>query len=147
MNRETSPQRSPLVLVVDDYLEAREICAEYLGFHGYRVVTAEDGLQALERAFEVLPDVILMDLSLPIMDGWEATRRLKADERTARIPVVALTGHALAGMSEGARKAGCDAFVTRPCLPEDLVKEIRKVLSQPPHGNGIKTASQSKTIR
>jgi len=70
-----------------------------------------------------------MDLSLPVMDGWEATRRLKSDERTASIPVVALTGHALAGISEGAKRAGCDAFVTKPCLPEDLVKEIRKVLS------------------
>jgi CheY-like chemotaxis protein len=71
-----------------------------------------------------------MDLSLPVMDGWEATRRLKADRRTAGIPVVALTGHALAGISEGARRAGCDAFITKPCLPEDLVKEIRKVLDQ-----------------
>jgi CheY-like chemotaxis protein len=62
------------------------------------------------------------------MDGWEATRRLKADRRTSTIPVVALTGHALAGISEGARQAGCDAFVTKPCLPEDLVKEIRRVL-------------------
>jgi two-component system, cell cycle response regulator DivK len=65
------------------------------------------------------------------MDGWEATRRLKADLRTAGIPVVALTGHALAGISEGARKAGCDAFVTKPCLPEDLVKEIRRILGSP----------------
>jgi two-component system cell cycle response regulator DivK len=71
-----------------------------------------------------------MDLSLPVMDGWEATRRLKAEPRTAHIPVVALTGHALAGISDGAKKAGCDAFVTKPCLPEDLVKEIRKVLDQ-----------------
>ncbi len=62
------------------------------------------------------------------MDGWEATRRLKEDSRTAKIPVVALTGHALAGMSEGAKRAGCDAFVTKPCLPEDLVKEIHHVL-------------------
>ncbi len=76
----------------------------------------------------LLPDIVVMDLSLPVMDGWEATRRLKADERTAAIPVVALTGHALAGISEGAKKAGCDAFVTKPCLPEDLVKEIRKIL-------------------
>jgi CheY-like chemotaxis protein len=66
------------------------------------------------------------------MDGWEATRRLKADQRTALIPVVALTGHALAGISEGAKKAGCDAFVTKPCLPEDLVREIRKILDGPP---------------
>ena len=61
-----------------------------------------------------------MDLSLPVMDGWEATRRLKADKATAGIPIVALTGHALAGILEGAKNAGCDAFVTKPCLPEDL---------------------------
>jgi CheY-like chemotaxis protein len=69
-----------------------------------------------------------MDLSLPGMDGWEATRQLKADERTRRIPVVALTGHALAGASEGAKKAGCDSFVTKPCLPDDLVVEVRRML-------------------
>jgi two-component system, cell cycle response regulator DivK len=62
------------------------------------------------------------------MDGWEATRVLKADSRTRNIPVVALTGHALAGSSEGAKKAGCDAFVTKPCLPDDLVVEVRRML-------------------
>ena len=72
--------------------------------------------------------MILMDLSLPGMDGWEATRVLKSDERTKHIPVVALTGHALAGASEGARKAGCDSFVTKPCLPDDLVVEVRRML-------------------
>jgi len=92
------------------------------------VVEAGNGMEALQRAADAAPDIILMDLSLPVMDGWEATRRLKADARTASIPVVALTGHALAGISEGARNAGCDGFVTKPCLPEDLVKEIRKVL-------------------
>ena len=86
-------------------------------------------MEALTKAAEKTPDIILMDLSLPVMDGWEATRRLKADDRTASIPVVALTGHALAGISEGAKRAGCDAFVTKPCLPEELVKEIRKVLN------------------
>ena len=118
----------PRVLVVDDYPDAREMYAEYLDFAGFEVVEAENGMEALQRAVDTEPDIILMDLSLPIMDGWEATRRLKADKRTAAIPVVALTGHALAGISEGAKKAGCDAFVTKPCLPEDLVKEIRKVL-------------------
>ena len=74
------------------------------------------------------------------MDGWEATRRLKADERTRHIPVVALTGHALAGHAEGARQAGCDSFVTKPCLPDALVAEIQRMLSaacgriQPQHG-------------
>lgn len=121
----------PLVLVVDDYQDAREMYAEYLEFSGFRVAEARNGLEALERAFELLPDVILMDLSLPVMDGWEATRRLKGDERTRDIPVVALTGHALAGHSEGARQAGCDAFVTKPCLPEALVTEVRRMLAQP----------------
>src|SRR5512141_1011206 len=88
-------------------------------------------MAAMQRAVDTSPDIILMDLSLPVMDGWEATRRLKADERTASIPVVALTGHALAGISEGAKNAGCDAFVTKPCLPEDLVKEIRRILARP----------------
>jgi two-component system cell cycle response regulator DivK len=120
----------PRVLLVDDYPDAREMYAEYLDFSGFEVVEAANGMEALQRAADTNPDIILMDLSLPVMDGWEATRRLKADPRTAHIPVVALTGHALAGISEGAMKAGCDAFVTKPCLPEDLVKEIRKVLDE-----------------
>jgi CheY-like chemotaxis protein len=118
----------PCVLLVDDYPDAREMYSEYLQFSGFDVVEAANGIEALQHALEHAPDIILMDLSLPVMDGWEATRRLKSDHRTAGIPVVALTGHALAGISEGAKKAGCDAFVTKPCLPEDLVKEIWKVL-------------------
>ena len=74
------------------------------------------------------PDVIVMDLSLPGLDGWEATRRLKGDPRTRDIPVIALTGHALAGHSKGALDAGCDAFITKPCLPERLLDEIRAIL-------------------
>lgn len=101
---------------------------EYLKFSGFDVIEAADGREALQRAAESGPDIILMDLSLPVMDGWEATRRLKADHRTAKIPVVALTGHALAGVFESARRAGCDAFVTKPCLPEDLVEKIRNIL-------------------
>jgi CheY-like chemotaxis protein len=132
MNK-TKPER-PCVLLVDDYPDAREMYSEYLQYSGFDVIEAGNGIEALERALEREPDIILMDLSLPVMDGWEATRRLKADRRTAGIPVVALTGHALAGISEGARRAGCDAFITKPCLPEDLVKEIRKVLEQPSTG-------------
>jgi len=132
-NRGTKPKpetgaEKPRVMVVDDYPDAREMYSEYLEYCGFDVVQAANGMEALQRAVEASPDIILMDLSLPVMDGWEATRRLKADKRTANIPVVALTGHALAGISEGAKKAGCDAFVTKPCLPEDLVKEIRRVL-------------------
>lgn len=126
----------PKVLLVDDYPDAREMYSEYFQFSGFDVVEASNGMEALQRAVDASPDIILMDLSLPVMDGWEATRRLKADERTAAIPVVALTGHALAGISEGAHQAGCDAFVTKPCLPEDLVKEIRGVLARRGHASG-----------
>jgi two-component system, cell cycle response regulator DivK len=122
------PEEKPLVLVVDDYQDAREMYAEYLSFSGFRVVEAGTGTEAVEKALALRPDVILMDLSLPGMDGWAATRQLKSDERTRRIPVVALTGHALAGASEGARLAGCDAFVTKPCLPDELVVEVRRML-------------------
>ena len=121
--------KSPLILVVDDYQDAREMYAEYLQFSGFRVAEAKNGNEAVEKAFALKPDLILMDLSLPGMDGWEATRRLKADDATRHIPVVALTGHALAGASEGAKKAGCDSFVTKPCLPDDLVVEVRRMLN------------------
>lgn len=127
----TTKAEKPRVLVVDDYPDAREMYSEYLEYCGFEVVQAANGVEALQSALDANPDIILMDLSLPVMDGWEATRRLKSDNRTAAIPVVALTGHALAGISEGAKKAGCDAFVTKPCLPEDLVKEIRRVLDEP----------------
>src|SRR3954465_4474030 len=121
----------PRVLLVDDYPDAREMYAEYLEFSGFDVIEAANGMEALQRAADTQPDIVLMDLSLPVMDGWEATRRLKADKRTEHIPVVALTGHALAGISEGAKKAGCDAFVTKPCLPEDLGREIKRILDAP----------------
>jgi len=119
----------PLVLVVDDFQDNREMYAEFLVFSGFRVIQAANGREALDQAFANRPDIIIMDLSLPEMDGWEATRRLKADRRTQTIPVVALTGHAMAGHSKGAIEAGCDSFVAKPCLPDQLVAEIRKMLS------------------
>ncbi|ATB31649.1 response regulator [Melittangium boletus] len=119
---------APLVLIVDDYQDAREMYAEYLEFSGFRVAEARNGQEAVDQAFALRPSVILMDLSLPIMDGWEATRRLKGDDRTRAIPVVALTGHALDGHSREAQDAGCDAYVTKPCLPDALVREVRRVL-------------------
>jgi CheY-like chemotaxis protein len=136
MTMRTDRADRPRVLLVDDYPDAREMYTEYLEFSGFDVVQAVNGMEALQRAADTAPDIILMDLSLPVMDGWEATRRLKADARTAGIPVVALTGHALAGISEGARQAGCDAFVTKPCLPEDLVTEIRRILDGPSSTTG-----------
>ena len=122
-------EHGPLILVVDDYQDAREMYAEYLQYSGFRVAEARNGNEAVAQARSLRPDLILMDLSLPGMDGWEATRVLKADEATKHIPIVALTGHALAGASEGARKAGCDSFVTKPCLPDDLVVEVKRMLN------------------
>ena len=119
---------APLVLVVDDVDHGREIFAEYLEYRGFRVATAADGLEAIEKAFELRPDVILMDLSLPGIDGWEATRRLKADDRTRDTPIIALTAHALASAHEKAREVGCNAVVTKPCLPKDLEQEVRRQL-------------------
>jgi two-component system cell cycle response regulator DivK len=119
----------PLVLVVEDYQDAREMYAAYLQFSGFQVAEATNGVEAIEKSIELMPDIILMDLALPKMDGWEATRRLKTDERTRHIPVVALTGHALAGHAEGARQAGCDSFVIKPCLPDALVAEIQRMLA------------------
>jgi two-component system cell cycle response regulator DivK len=124
-----------LVLVVDDYQDARELYAQYFLLSGFRVAEASNGAEAVEKALELTPDVILMDLSLPGMDGWEATRRLKANGQTKHIPVVALTSHALAGFSDSARKAGCDVFVTKPCLPDTLVDEVRRLLASPPRGS------------
>jgi CheY-like chemotaxis protein len=121
----------PLVLVVEDYADAQEMYSEFLTFSGFRAASASNGQEAIDKALALLPDVILMDLSLPGMDGWEATRRLKRDPRTSAIPIVALTGHALAGASATARKAGCDAFLTKPCLPADLVAHIRRLLGMP----------------
>jgi two-component system cell cycle response regulator DivK len=132
----------PLVLVVEDYQDAREMYAAYLQFSGYRVAEATNGIEAIDKTIELMPDIILMDLALPRMDGWEATRRLKLDERTRHIPIVALTGHALAGHAEGARQAGCDSFVTKPCLPDALVAEIQRML-----GGGSADAAAGRGAR
>ena len=119
---------APLILVVEDYDDAREMYVEYLTFTGFRVESATNGLEAIEMTQRLKPDLVLMDLALPKLDGWEATRRLKSDPATARIPVIALTGHALAGHAERAREAGCDSFITKPCVPDELVAEISRVL-------------------
>ncbi len=141
--------QNPLVLVVEDYQDAREMYTAYLQFSGYRVAEAANGLEAIEKTRELMPDIILMDLALPKIDGWQATRELKADDRTKHIPIVALTGHALAGHSELARQAGCDSFVTKPCLPDALVAEIQRMLSaRKPEGDASRrTARGSSRVK
>jgi CheY-like chemotaxis protein len=119
---------TPMVLIVDDARDGRESCADYLSFRGYRVATAEDGEEALDRAFELRPDIILMDLRLPKMDGLEATMILKKDERTRAIPIIAVTAHALPTTHEEAIAAGCESVITKPCAPRELEAAIRDEL-------------------
>jgi CheY-like chemotaxis protein len=118
----------PLVLIVDDVQDNRTIYVLFLKFEGFRIAEAENGKEALDKATTLLPDVIVMDLSLPVMDGFEATRRLKRDPRTRRIPVVVLTGHALPEHAQAAREAGCDLVITKPCLPDQLMEALRGIL-------------------
>jgi two-component system, cell cycle response regulator DivK len=122
-------EKKRLVLVVDDFADNREMYAEYLRFKGFDAVEAATGHEALEIANRLLPDVICMDLSLPGMDGWEATRRLKTDIRTRHIPIVVVTGHAFDGDGQSALQAGGDRFLTKPCLPEELLASIESLLS------------------
>jgi two-component system, cell cycle response regulator DivK len=133
--RSRARSSGPLILVVDDYADNREMYSAYLRFQGLDVMEAANGAEALERAFERPPDLVVMDLSLPGVDGWQATRALKSDMRTKHIPVIAVTGHALAGAPEQAAEAGCDGFLTKPCLPEDLLREIRRMLARTPQGD------------
>jgi two-component system cell cycle response regulator DivK len=120
----TPPVTAPLILLVEDFADAREMYSDYLTFSGFRVETATNGQEALDQARTLGPDLILMDLSLPGIDGWEATRILKSDPATNHLLIVALSAHALAADAEGARKAGCDGFIAKPCLPPDLVAQI-----------------------
>ncbi|MBX3210220.1 MAG: response regulator [Labilithrix sp.] len=126
MTKMDATSGGPLVLVVDDFEDNRAMYVEYLQFQGFRVAEAVNGLEAIERTRELLPVVVVMDLSLPVMDGWEATRRIKADARTKHIRVIALTGHAEPAHAKKALDAGCDDFVAKPCLPENLLTKIRE---------------------
>jgi two-component system, cell cycle response regulator DivK len=129
---------APLVLVVDDFEDNRAMYVEYLQFQGFRVSEAVNGEEAVARATELLPAVIIMDLSLPVMDGWEATRRIKNNAKTKHIKVVALTGHAEPAHAKRALEAGCDDFVAKPCLPENLLAKVREHLPQSKSQKGKK---------
>jgi two-component system, cell cycle response regulator DivK len=120
--------RRPLILLVEDYDDAREMYRDYLEYAGFRVETARDGHEALAKARASNPDLILMDLSLPGLDGWEATRMLKTDPATSHLIVVALSAHALSAEGDRARRAGCDGFIAKPCLPNELVEQMAAFL-------------------
>jgi two-component system cell cycle response regulator DivK len=129
--------RKPVVLLAEDFEDARELYRDYLEFSGFTVETATNGREAVDRAVELKPDLILMDASMPVLDGWQATRELKAHPETKDIPVLALTAHAFDDARQQARAVGCDGFVTKPCLPDDLVARVRATLD--PNGARRKT--------
>jgi two-component system, cell cycle response regulator DivK len=107
-------ERSDVVLVVDDDRDAREMLSEFLEFSGFHVEQAADGARAVSLATDLQPSIVLMDLSMPRMDGWEATRRIKRDEQLKEIPVVAASAHALTSEVKSAFEAGCDGFISKP---------------------------------
>ena len=120
---------APLILIVDDNVDAREMYAIYLEHAGFRAAEAGDGETAIAVARRDRPAVILMDATMPLLDGWEAARRLKADAETRTIPLIMLTAHAFTEHRERAAEVGADAFLAKPVLPDVLAAEIRKVLA------------------
>ena len=117
------------ILLVEDNEMNLDMLGRRLRRKGFEVKVATDGQQGIDLCAELLPDLVLMDMSLPVIDGWEATRRIKADERLARIPVIALTAHAMIGDKERALAAGCDDYDTKPIEFERLLGKIDALLT------------------
>ena len=118
----------PKILLVEDNEMNRDMLSRRLARKGYDVVCAEDGGEGVAMASSESPDLVLMDMSLPVIDGWEATRRLKADETTRDVPVIALTAHAMDGDEAKAREAGCDDYDTKPVDLKRLLGKIEALL-------------------
>jgi CheY-like chemotaxis protein len=124
------PER-PLVLLVEDDRDCRLLFTQWLCGAGFRVDAAHNGLQALERAFEIRPDAILTDLHIPGIDGYELTRRLKHDPRTCDVPILAMTGYApFARDPSRADRAGCDAVLPKPCDADDLTSTLHALIAE-----------------
>jgi CheY-like chemotaxis protein len=120
----------PKILLVEDNEMNRDMLSRRLTRNGFEIVMAVDGGEGVAMAASEKPDLILMDMSLPVMDGWEATRRVKADAATSAIPVIALTAHALVEDRERAKAAGCDDFDTKPVELPRLLEKINRLLEQ-----------------
>jgi CheY-like chemotaxis protein len=120
----------PLVLVIDDFADNRVIYAEFLRFAGLRVRVAATAEEGLLIALEEPPAVVVMDLALPKMDGWEATRRLKAHPKTKHTKIIVVTGHVVDELQERAYEAGADDVCTKPCLPIELLKRVQSMMPE-----------------
>jgi two-component system, cell cycle response regulator DivK len=132
----------PLVLVVDDYTDGRDIVCCVLANEGLSTIEATNGHDALAQVREHLPDVVVLDLALPGIDGWEVARMIKADSATADVRLLGFTAHAEKAALLRAREAGCDAVLTKPCAPKVLVQGVRDLLAarereQPMHRKAV----------
>ena len=119
---------SKKILVVEDTEDNRQILRDLLSMAGYEMVEANDGAEGVAKAAEHRPDLILMDIQMPVMDGYEATRRIKADPVLKSIPVIAVTSYALSGVEDKARAAGCDGYVAKPFSPRQMLAKVREIL-------------------
>ncbi|MCL4810903.1 MAG: response regulator [Vicinamibacteraceae bacterium] len=129
---EASDEYSPLVLIVDDDQNSREGLAEFLVQQGFRITEASDGAEALQKVEARLPDVVLLDLAIPRVDGWTVARELKRDPRYASVPVIVFSAMDYPDEIQRAVQAGCDAFVTKPCNLSVLIPTIERVLGRGP---------------
>ena len=121
---------APLILIAEDDADNREGYAEYLSYLGYRVAQAADGESALDAARRLRPDVLLLDLALPVLDGWEVARQVKAHARTRRTVVIALSACVFPADVRRATDSGCDLFLDKPCYPQIVADEIRRLLAE-----------------
>jgi len=141
----------PKILVVEDNEWSRDMLARRLSRRGYQVISAADGRRGIAMAHDQFPDLIVMDMSLPEIDGWDAVRRLKADPATRDIPIVALTAHAMASDRKKAMDAGCDDYHTKPVDFENLVSSLEAILEAPLRGprtvNIVPAAASVRTGR
>ena len=120
---------SKCILVVEDQEDNRQILRDLLGNAGYELTEAENGEEAIAAVGRRRPDLILMDIQLPVMDGYEATRRIRTNPDLRSVPIIAVTSYALAGDEDKARAAGCDGYVTKPYSPRDLLAKVRVYLA------------------
>ena len=116
------------ILVVEDTEDNRQILRDLLGAAGYDMIEANDGAEGVSQAMAHKPDLILMDIQMPVMDGYEATRRIKADPALKAIPIVAVTSYALSGDEDKAKAAGCDAYIAKPYSPRQMLAKVREIL-------------------
>ena len=119
---------SKKIPVVEDTEDNRQILRDLLGMAGYEMVEAHDGAQGVAMAAEHMPDLILMDIQMPVLDGYEATRRIKADPALAAIPIVAVTSYALSGDEQKARAAGCNDYIAKPYSPRQMLAKVREII-------------------